>query len=138
MLQQFETSESTRAFFRPTGTFSPGQLVDAIKSALELALGLDRREMLVNISDATGFESPGPAFRRWAVRRWAGVGSNLCVAMVARNEHICPSKTGLIVAAEEGLDAHICVTEAEALRWLDEASHDRRKARVRNASGPVT
>jgi len=43
-------------------------------------------------------------------------------AVVARAEHICPQKTGLLVAAEEGLRAEVCQTEAAALAWLDEAS----------------
>jgi hypothetical protein len=41
------------------------------------------------------------------------------VAMVARREHICPQETGLLVAAEEGLQAHICESESEAIAWLD-------------------
>ena len=39
--------------------------------------------------------------------------------MVARHEHICPQKTGLLVAAEEGLQANIFDTEAPAIAWLD-------------------
>jgi len=41
------------------------------------------------------------------------------LAMVARHEHICPEKTGLLIAAEEGLAAHICSTVEEAVAWLD-------------------
>jgi len=68
----------------------------------------------------TGFESPGPAYRRWVARRWyKTLGPTIRIAMVARNEHICPQKTGLLVAAEEGIRAHVCDTEAQAIAWLD-------------------
>jgi len=39
--------------------------------------------------------------------------------MVARPEHICPHKTGLLVAAEEGLQANIFDAEGPAIAWLD-------------------
>jgi hypothetical protein len=39
--------------------------------------------------------------------------------MVAKQEHVSPEKTGLIVAAEEGLKANIFTTEIEAITWLD-------------------
>ena len=41
------------------------------------------------------------------------------VVVIARSEHICPKKTGLLIAAEEGLDAHICESVNEAVAWLD-------------------
>ena len=42
------------------------------------------------------------------------------VVVIARSEHICPKKTGLLIAAEEGLDAHICESVNEAVAWLDD------------------
>lgn len=80
-------------------------------------------EALIDITAMTGFESPGPAYRRWLVRRWAEVAEDaLRVAVVARAEHICPEKTGLLIAAEEGLGANICETTAKAIAWLDSTS----------------
>jgi len=57
-------------------------------------------------------------------RRWArAVEGAFRVAIVAQEAHICPEKTGLLVAAEEGLHAHICITESEASAWLDAAAN---------------
>ncbi len=109
-----------RAFYRPRGSVSTGQLADLITTALTCTRGASVQTVLINISAMTGFKSPGPAYRRWAARRWAeALGSEIPVAMVARVEHICPEKTGLLVAAEEGVHAFICVTEAKAIAWLD-------------------
>src|SRR4051812_3837057 len=89
-----------RGFYRPAGRVSAGELSDLITNALRWAL--DRRttrEVLINITAMVGFESPGPASRRWVARRWAETAAGkLAVALVARREHICPAKTGLIVA----------------------------------------
>ena len=91
-----------------------------INLALKLACEDELDEIVVNITDMTGFASPGPAYRRWVAGRWADtVEGKLAVAMVARHEHICPDKTGLLVAAEKGLKANIFVTEAEAIAWLN-------------------
>ena len=112
-----------RSYYRPCGTASAGQLADMITAALEAACADGARDALVNVVGMTGFESPGPAFRRWAVRRWAAtVRGRLRVAVVARREHISPDKPGLLVAAEETLDANIFENEAEAIAWLDGAT----------------
>ena len=118
LLTGFKTA-GNRGFYRPSGHASAGEVVDMITGALRLARTAGLHDIMINISGMAGFESPGPAFRRWAVRRWAStVGGTAHIAMVARSEHICPDKTGLLVAAEEGLRAHVCLTEREAIAWL--------------------
>lgn len=90
-----------------------------ITDALYLGRSSGLTDVIINITGLTGFEVPGPAFRRWAVRRWAISTGGMRVVIVARAEHICPEKTGLLVAAEEGMRAHICESESEAIAWLD-------------------
>jgi hypothetical protein len=119
----FQTDEC-RGYYRPAGMASAGQAADMIATALELARDADLRSMLIDITKLDGIEIPGPAFRRWAVRRWAAAAARLSVAVVARVEHICPQKIGLVVAAEEGMGAHICSAEDEALAWLDAVQHE--------------
>ena len=115
----FETL-GTRGFYRPAGSVSDGQLADMITEALRCARDQGLRDVLINISAMTGFSSPGPAYRRWVAARWAETAAGtLAVAVVARPEHICPEKTGLLIAAEKGLDAHICDAEPEAIAWLE-------------------
>ncbi len=110
-----------RGFYRLSGVVSAGQAADTIAAALYSARSDGLTGVIVNITGLTGFEVPGPAFRRWAVRRWAVAAKGVRVAVVARAEHICPEKTGLLVAAEEGMRAHIRESEAEAVAWLDTA-----------------
>jgi len=118
-VSNFEAA-GNRGTYRPTGTMSAGQLADLITAALHRARHDRLSEILINISAVQGFESPGPAFRRWAVLRWAQVvGTGLRIALIARPELVCPKKTGLLVAAEEGLRANIFTTEPEAAAWLD-------------------
>jgi hypothetical protein len=121
-IEHFETTEG-RGVYRPQGSASAWQLADLITEALEHASATQLREILINISSMSGFEAPGPAYRRWAVRRWAStLRPRIPLVIVARRDHICPEKVGLLVAAEEGLDAHICETEAEAASWLQAMS----------------
>jgi hypothetical protein len=109
-----------RAFYRPEGKASAGELADMITTALEYFYDHSYLEVVVNIQRMEGFESPGAAYRRWLVRRWArAVMREVAIVVVARREHIAPERTGLIVAAEEGLHAHICEDEEEAVAWLD-------------------
>ena len=120
-----EPSESAgdnarRVIFRPRGTATAVELARLIADALFDASQGGMDDALVDITAVYGFESPGPLFRAWAVGLWArAAGEDLRVAVVARPEHICPDKTGLLVAAEEGLQANIFDTEAPAIAWLD-------------------
>ena len=110
-----------RAYYRPSGVATAGQLADMITEALVVACDGGARAALVNIVAMNGFESPGPSYRRWLIRRWAvRLAGRLRVGVVARREHICPEKTGLLVAAEEGLQGSIFEAEADALAWLND------------------
>jgi len=109
-----------RHVFRPRGTATAVELAQSIADVLFDAAqgGLD--DALVDITAVYGFESPGPNFRAWAVGLWSRMaGEDLRVAIVARPEHICPHKTGLLIAAELGLQANIFDAEAPAVAWLD-------------------
>jgi len=45
--------------------------------------------------------------------------SSLDIVVVCRPEHISPDHAGLVTAMEEGLSAHVCTDEDEAMAWLD-------------------
>jgi len=110
----------TRAFYRPRGVISPFLLVDLLAYVLQDVRAKGRKELLLNLSGITGFDSPDATFRRWAVKRWArAAAGDIRVAFVLRPEYICPERTGIVVAAEEGLHAHVCSNEHEALEWLN-------------------
>jgi hypothetical protein len=117
---QPETQDAPRYVFRLRGTSTAEQLAQEIAETLWDASQAGLREALLDITAVYGFESPDAQFRAWAVRLWTrAAGLDLRIAMVARREHICPHKTGLLVAAEEGLQANIFDTEADAIAWLD-------------------
>ena len=112
--------EIKRCQFRPHGTASAVELAQLIADALFDARQGGLEDALVDIRAVNGFESPGPLFRAWAVGLWARIaGEDLRVAIIARPEHICPHKTGLLIAAEEGLQANIFDAEEPAVAWLD-------------------
>src|SRR5689334_22374422 len=107
LVQEFQ-SAGDQCVFRASGVAGAGELAHAISAALDRAREERVAQGLVDLTAMSGFESPGPAFRRWAVGLWAkAAGGGLRVAILARREHICPAKTGLLAAAEEGLHANI-------------------------------
>jgi hypothetical protein len=112
--------EGDRAFFRPFGQATPGELADMTTHSLERAYAHGCTQALVNLERVYGFESPGPAYRRWIARRWArAVYASIDLVVVIREEHLLPERPGLVAAMEEGLRAHVCASEDEALAWLD-------------------
>jgi hypothetical protein len=122
------TTAGQRCFYRPRGTSTAGQLAQMIASSLSFGRDLSCKDALVDITGMYGFDSPGPSFRRWAVTLWSDTIENkLRIAFVARREHICPKKTGLLVAAELGLQANVFETEIDALAWLDNVQQSRER-----------
>jgi hypothetical protein len=115
---------ASRGYYRPVGSVSTGELADLVTATVRFSREQNLDALVINIAALTGFDSPGPAYRRWVVQRWAAAaGKQLRVAMVARREHICPAKTGLLVAAEEAFNANIFTSEAAAKAWLDNSAH---------------
>src|SRR5690349_12047750 len=105
------TTSWDRAFFRPSGIASLDVIADSVSDALGRARGENRSDVFVDLSKLTGFESPGPDFRRQVVRRWARAADGAVrAALVMRREHICPARIGLMAAAEEGFLVHACST----------------------------
>lgn len=111
-----------RCIYRPAGAATSEELAHAIADVLSYARSQRLHEALIDITAIHGFDSPSPAFRQWAVNIWAqAVGHNLRLALVARPEHICPQRTGLLAAADEGLHAGIFDNIPDAIAWLDAA-----------------
>jgi hypothetical protein len=111
---------ATRAFYRPRGIISPCLLVDLLVYVLQDVRAKGRKEVLLNLTGISGFDSPDADFRRWAVKRWArAVNGEMRVALVLKPEYICPERSGMVTAAQEGLHAHVTADEREALEWLD-------------------
>lgn len=108
-----------RAHYRPFGVVSAAELADMLADAIQVCRQNNLREVVLDIRELTGFESPGPAYRRWVVKRWGECASpEMRIALIARDEHVCPKKTGMIIAAEIGLKAHICLTDNDASKFL--------------------
>jgi hypothetical protein len=118
-LEYFEIAGS-RGFFRPSGSVSLAEVVNMVTVAIEFARAHGVRELIVNVCDLTGFESPSITQRYFFVEKWAIVaGASVRLAMVVRTEMINPQKFGVTVAVNRGLDANVFESEAEAVDWLD-------------------
>jgi len=116
------------AEYRPTAQVSLDEAIQAVTSAITLARERHVRNLLVDVSRLTGFNSPSLIERYHFVHEWArAAGGAVRISMVARPEMIDPHKFGVTVAANAGLTGNVFASEGEALRWLEELSEaDRR------------
>lgn len=116
----FEKTGSV-AIFRLSGQVSLPQAVQLVTSAITSAREQGIAELLVNISELTGFASPTIRDRYSFAQEWAHAAQGkLCVAFVARAEIIDPHKIGVIFAANYGLIAEVFSSEQQALVWLQQ------------------
>jgi hypothetical protein len=116
-----------RGFFRPMGSMSLEAAAELITVALAHARARGIKELLVNATGLTGFESPSLSERYFIVENWARVARGAVrVAMVLRPEYIDPQKFGVTVAFNRRLVADVFELEGPALAWLgsrDPPSH---------------
>src|ERR1044072_1693899 len=76
-----------RTVYRPSGNVSDGELADLLTESLALTLEHNATETLIDVTPTDGFDSPGPAYRRWLVRRWAEmVRDKIRVALIVRED----------------------------------------------------
>jgi hypothetical protein len=118
-LEDFEILKDY-AVIRPTGQVTLERAVEMVTDAIAFARGHRFRKLLIDITNLTGFESPGVATRYYTIHEWArAAGGIVCVALVARPEIIDPRKFGTTVANNIGFKADIFTTEEDALIWLE-------------------
>ena len=118
-MDHFEQAGS-RGFYRPVGNLSFEQAVDLVAEAIQVARELGLSDLLVNVTELTGFTAPSVFARYSMATKWAQVaGASLRVAMVARPEIIDPQKIGVLIMQNRGGTGDIFTSERDALEWLD-------------------
>jgi hypothetical protein len=83
-----------------------------------LALGLE--SLLVNTGGLSGVTPPSIFARHALAVKWAeAAGTQLHVALVAREELIDPDRIGVVMAQNRGVSGNVFTNEAHAIAWLD-------------------
>jgi hypothetical protein len=94
-------------------------MAELVTTAIEFARSLNIRNLLVDITNLTGFEPPDIALRYFIIHDWArAAGGSVRVAILVRPEMIDHQKFGNTVAANAGFAADTFTTEEDALTWL--------------------
>jgi hypothetical protein len=114
------TIHGDRAEYRPTGEMTLFRAVQLVTAAIVRTRENGIRNLLINVSHLTGFDSPDVVTRYHFVQEWANAAAGAVrIVFVARPELIDPRKFGVTVAANSGLETEVFVTEAEALQWME-------------------
>ena len=109
-----------RGYFRPQGKFTYEEFVRMIDAALRYCSEQALREMVLNLVGVTGFAPPALPERYVLIRGWARIlGGKVRLVVVAPPELIDPSRFGVDVAHNRGLQGDVFTSEAEAVAWLD-------------------
>jgi hypothetical protein len=111
--------EGNHAVYRPVGCVSFDEAVNRVRAAISCARSKEVRNLLVNTTAWTGFDSPDTFQRFLAASEWAEAARfDVRLAIVARAELIDPERFGVIVARNRGLVNNIFTSEVEARDWL--------------------
>ncbi len=107
------------ARYRPKGEVLFQEAVDLVSGAIAFAYTNHIRKLLVDITQLTGFESPG-IWERFlmAIQCAQAAHLSVVVAVVAKAEHIDPDRFGVMVARNHGLICNVFAAEDDALAWL--------------------
>ncbi len=114
----FEQLEG-HAIFRPAGEWKLLEVMEMVTGAISYARESGARRLLVVLTGVTGMQPPNATVRYRYVRDWARASEGkVRVAVVTMAEMIDPSRFGVTVATNAGMDADIFVDEEKALEWL--------------------
>lgn len=101
------------------GCFALQEAIDLVSEAIAFARDQRIRKLLVDVTQATGFESPGTLERFYMAIQFAREARSIViVAIVAREELIDPDKFGITVARNRGLLSDVFTSRADATAWL--------------------
>jgi hypothetical protein len=107
------------AAFRPTGTASFREAVDAIKTAIHFCHEKHIERVLVNTTGLVGVEVPTVAMRYFMARDFAKAAPpGMKLVIVADQSLIDAQKFGVTAALNFGLRTNVFTTELQALEWL--------------------
>jgi hypothetical protein len=107
------------AVYRLVGEFALQAAVAAVTQAIELCRQHQVRRLLIDATALTGVKSPSLIERYEIVAQWALAAKGAVkIAVVPRPEMLDPTKFGITVARNRGLEINPFTSEAEALAWL--------------------
>ena len=107
------------AVFRPAGGMKLTQMVEMVTGAILHARATGESRLLVVLTEVTGHPPPKLTARYQMVREWARASEGkVRVALVSRAEMIDPSRFGVTVATNAGMEGNIFIEEEKALEWL--------------------
>ncbi|HEX5162011.1 MAG TPA: hypothetical protein VFV88_09825 [Steroidobacteraceae bacterium] len=120
----------SRGFYRLAGAVTVQEGVELVANAIRAAREFGLVDMLVDVTETTGYGAPNTFDRYQMGAVWAdAAGPDFNVAMVARAELIDPQKIGVLVAQNRQAMADVFATEAEALKWLEARQRQRQRRR---------
>ena len=107
------------AIYRLVGELTLPAAVAAVAEAIDLCDQRQVKRLLVDGTALTGVPSPSMIDRYEIVTQWASVAKGrVKIAFVPRPEMLDPTKFGITVASNRGLQINAFTSEAEALTWL--------------------
>ena len=107
------------AEYRPVAKVTLEQAVQLVTAAINHAREQQQRNLLLDLTGLTGFESPSLGRRYFFIEEWARAArAYVRVAMVTRPEMIDPQKFGITVAANNSQTFDVFASKNEALAWL--------------------
>jgi hypothetical protein len=106
------------AVCRIVGTLALEAAAAAVTEAIELCHQHQVKRLLIDGTALTGVKPPSMIERYGIVSQWAMVTKGIKIAFVTRPEMLEPTKFGITVAANRGLQINGFISETEALVWL--------------------
>jgi len=109
-----------RGFYRPVARVTLDRGIEMIGTAVRSAREMGLTDLMVNVTGLTGYTIDG-VFSRYAYATMLAqnAGSKLRVVSVFPSEIIDPTKIGVLMAQNRGVETNVFASEAEALTWLD-------------------
>lgn len=107
------------AVFAPEGGYDLKSGVNFVTETIKYCRANNVRGLVVDVRGLIGLKNPTIAEKFWYTQDWArAAGRDVAVALVANRDLIDPTKIGVTMAENVGLQSHVFDNMEDALAWL--------------------
>lgn len=118
-IEELVSFENGYAVFAHEGSLELQDGIAFVTETIKYCRAKDVRGLIVDVRAVVGLKNPSVAEKFWYTQDWAKASAGrVAVALVANRDLIDPTKIGVTMAENAGLQSHVFDNREDAVEWL--------------------
>lgn len=118
-IEELVSFEDSYAVFAPEGSLELQDGIAFVTETIKYCGAKGVRGLIVDVRAVVGLKNPSVAEKFWYTQDWSKASAGrVAVALVANRDLIDPTKIGVTMAENAGLQSHVFDNREDAVEWL--------------------